>query len=323
MINHVEGVHGVRIGYRVFLAGLAVACLSWGRAGAQAPDADLSRQAHSLRQIISTMEAEAAELEPRLAAARQQLADLNRQIEQAAAQRDAARRSLTEDEAAQAEIRDAISRGAKEQGRQQADLDAARRELAEMQDRAESARAALAQVTEDRDRRRAERDAAAQDLADLESRTQAARAALAETAQRHQAMEADLARSATLAAQIAAQEDRSRDLAETVGRLTAELTALTRVRDAALAAAEPPPQPAESAARPDGTAPAADLQPRDARQVDAALAVAPALPPGGAQRGRLRDLLVEGQCVTDALAQVQTPINRQTLLVLVGRLGGC
>lgn len=325
MINHVEGVHGVRIGYRVFLAGLAVACLSWGRAGAQAPDEDLSRQAHSLRQIISTMEAEAAELEPRLAAARQQLADLNRQIEQVTAQRDEARRSLAEDEAAQAEIRDAISRGAEEQGRQQADLDAARRELAEMQDRAESARAALAQVTADRDRRRAERDAAAQDLADLESRTQAARAALAETAQRHEAMEADLARSATLAAQIAEQEDRSRDLADAVGRLTAELTALTRVRDAALAAAEPPapPQPAESAARPDGAAPAADLQPRDARQVDAALAVAPALPPGGAQRGRLRDLLVEGQCVTDALAQVQTPINRQTLLVLVARLGGC
>ena len=56
--------------------------------------------------------------------------------------------------------------------------------------------------------------------------------------------------------------------------------------------------------------------------VDAALALAPALPPAP-QRARLRDLLVQGHCATEALGQVQDPINRQTLLVLVGRLGRC
>ncbi|VDS10820.1 hypothetical protein PARHAE_04039 [Paracoccus haematequi] len=63
-------------------------------------------------------------------------------------------------------------------------------------------------------------------------------------------------------------------------------------------------------------------QPRDPAQVDAALALAPALP-ADPQRARLRGLLIEGHCATDALRQVQDPINRQTLLVLVGRLGGC
>ncbi|TBN37770.1 hypothetical protein EYE42_14080 [Paracoccus subflavus] len=314
----------MRIGYRIFLAGLAVACLSSGRAGAQAPDDDLSRQAHSLRQIISTMEAEAAELEPRLAAARQQLTDLNGKIEQATAQMDAVSRDLAEGKAAEAEMRAAITQATEERNRQQADLETARREMADAQARTESARAALAQITGDRDRRQAELDAAAKELDDLESRTQAARAALAEITQRHEAMQADLVRSQDLAAQIAEQENRSRDLADAVRRLTAELTALTRVRDAALAEAQPPsPQPAGTEAEPDAAASPAGLQARDSRQVDAALAAAPALPQGGDRRGQLRTLLVEGHCVTDALAQVQNPINRQTLLVLVGRLGGC
>mgnify|MGYP007008287599 CR=1 FL=1 len=60
-----------------------------------------------------------------------------------------------------------------------------------------------------------------------------------------------------------------------------------------------------------------------ARARDAALALAPALPPAGEQRTRLRDMLIQGHCPTEALAQVQDPINRQTLLALVSRLGGC
>lgn len=64
-------------------------------------------------------------------------------------------------------------------------------------------------------------------------------------------------------------------------------------------------------------------QPRDADQVSAVLATTPGLPQSPAARDRLRDLLVEGECTIDALRQVQDPINRQALLVLLAGLDGC
>lgn len=296
-----KGFTSVRIGYRNTIAVLAVVWTWGGIAGAQAPDADLSQQAHSLRQIISTMEAEAAELEPRLAAARSRLSDLNRQIDEAAARLEAANADLAQGEAAEAELQAAIARATQERDRQEEDL--------------KSGAAALA---------------------DLEARAEAARASLADARQRLEAVEADRARSEGLAADIARQEAKSQDLAEAVRQLTAELTALARVRDAALAQSQPaapagdgagdtaPAAAAGAASEPSSRLPpATDLQPRDPAQVDAALAAAPALPPGNAQQGRLRALLIEGWCVTDALGQTQNPINRQTLLALVGRLGGC
>ncbi len=135
-------------------------------------------------------------------------------------------------------------------------------------------------------------------------------------------MQARLTRSEEVAAQIAEQESRSAELAQQIAAQTAELTALTRVRDAAA------PAPEVADAGDDGipqspVAPEAAMVRRNPAQVDAALALAPALPPAGEQLTRLRDMLIQGHCPTEALAQVQDPINRQTLLALVSRLGGC
>ena len=63
--------------------------------------------------------------------------------------------------------------------------------------------------------------------------------------------------------------------------------------------------------------------PHTTAEVSAILATTPGLPQSQASRDRLRDLLVEGQCTIDALREVQNPINRQALLVLLAGLDGC
>ena len=64
--------------YRVFGFATVAVALAWAPAGAQD---DLSGQAHALRQVIATMESEAAELEPRLAQARARLEALRQEEE--------------------------------------------------------------------------------------------------------------------------------------------------------------------------------------------------------------------------------------------------
>lgn len=64
--------------------------------------------------------------------------------------------------------------------------------------------------------------------------------------------------------------------------------------------------------------------PRSPADVLAALDVAPGLPDRDSpQRERLRDMLVEGACATDALRASMGTINRQALLSLIETLGGC
>lgn len=63
--------------------------------------------------------------------------------------------------------------------------------------------------------------------------------------------------------------------------------------------------------------------PRDPALVASVLAGAPGAPTDPAAQERLRELLVQGVCAPDALAQVQDPINRQTLLALMTRLPRC
>ncbi|MCQ0969131.1 hypothetical protein MLD63_01610 (plasmid) [Paracoccus sp. TK19116] len=64
-------------------------------------------------------------------------------------------------------------------------------------------------------------------------------------------------------------------------------------------------------------------EPRDAALVAGVVADAPGAPTDPVLRTRLHDLLVQGVCAPDALAQVQDPINRQTLLALMTRLPRC
>lgn len=294
----------MHLGVWVLVAASVLASLGWNPVHAQAPDPDPPAQAHALRQVISMMEAEAAELEPRLETARGQLADLTRQIAEVTERLEAGRTDLIRLQTDQDRIKAAIAEGQAEQDRQAAAIKAEQAEL-------------TARIDDLRTQAQAE-DAA----------IQTARTNLAELTAQVEAARATLAQSQDLAGQIAEQESRLGELTENVRQLTAELTALTRVRDAALAQPEPQPEPetvpqAAAAAGGGGTPDLAAPGPRrDPGQVDAALALAPALP-AASGRARLRDLLVQGHCTTDALRQVQNPINRQTLLVLVGRLGGC
>ena len=157
---------------------------------------------------------------------------------------------------------------------------------------------------------------------------------LAELTTRRDAMQADLNRSESLAAQIAEQEERAAALQTQIETLSTDLAAQQADPEQAAAPEQPTDAPAEPA--PVATQePAADaqlavtgddgsaLQPRDADQVSAILATTPGLPQSQASRDRLRDLLVEGQCTIDALREVQNPINRQALLVLLAGLDGC
>ena len=147
-------------------------------------------------------------------------------------------------------------------------------------------------------------------------------------------MQAELDRSESLAAQIAVQEERAAALQTQIETLSTDLAAQQAEPEQAAAPEPPTDAPAEPA--PVATQePAADaqlavtgddglaLQPRDADQVSAILATTPGLPQSQASRDRLRDLLVEGQCTIDALREVQNPINRQALLVLLAGLDGC
>lgn len=304
----------------VLVAASALVWLSWDPVRAQAPDAEPSAQAHALRQVIAMMEAEAAELKPRLETARGQLADLTRQIDEVTARLETGRADLIRLQTDQDRIKAAIAERRAERDRQTTAIQAAQAELSDLTDQIDDARAQA-------EAGQAAFQTAQADLTGLTDRIGTARAELADLTARQEAAQASLARSQDLAAQIADQERRVGELTESVRQLTAELTVLTRVRDAALSGPEPEAQ-AESepgAAIAAATA-APDPRPpgprRDPALVDAALAQAPALP-AAAQRARLRDLLIGGHCATDALRQVQDPINRQTLLVLVGRLGGC
>ena len=63
--------------------------------------------------------------------------------------------------------------------------------------------------------------------------------------------------------------------------------------------------------------------PRDSDLVASVVASAPGAPQDPAMQDRLRELLVQGVCAPDALAEVQNPINRQTLLALMTRLPRC
>ncbi|MGR3199351.1 MAG: hypothetical protein ACU0DM_11515, partial [Paracoccus sp. (in: a-proteobacteria)] len=148
-------------------------------------------------------------------------------------------------------------------------------------------------------------------------------AELANLQQQRQAAEADVAASQDLVARIEAQQAQATELTEQIQTMTAEMADLQQQREATV---EPQPEPVEE---PEPAAPvvAAEsgeaLPPRDADQVDAVLATTPGLPQAPAARGRLRDLLIDGQCAIDALREVQNPINRQALLVLVNQLDGC
>lgn len=308
----------MRVRGLVRVAVWALASLIWVPAGAQVPEPGVepAAQAHALRQVISMMESEAAELEPRLETARAQMADLNRQIAEATARLETGRADLDRLQNEQDSIKGEIAEAQAERDRQTGAIAAAQQELSDLTARIDESRAE-AQVAQT-----AVQDAQA-DLADVTSQIETARTEQAALTARQEAVEASLARSQDLAGQIAAQEHRLGELTEGVRQLTAELTALTRVRDAALDQPDPEPRP-DTPPRADTAA--ADPSPqgprRDPGLVDAALSQAPALP-AAAQRARLRGLLIDGHCTTDALRQVQDPINRQTLLVLVERLGGC
>ena len=159
---------------------------------------------------------------------------------------------------------------------------------------------------------------------------------LAELTTRRDAMQAELDQSESLAAQIAAQEERAAALQTQIETLSSDLAAQQAEPEQEAAPEPPTDAPAEPA--PVATQePAADaqlavtgddglaLQPRDADQVSAILATtARSSTQSQARRAtRLRDLLVEGQCTIDALREVQNPINRQALLVLLAGLDGC
>ena len=109
--------------------------------------------------------------------------------------------------------------------------------------------------------------------------------------------------------------------------VSSELHALRQGRAAAAAGAAQSP-PARSAAPPatgeaPTTAEAASATGRSPDAVDAALAAAPGLPDSPSQWMPLRKALIRGDCTPQALARIQKPVNRQTLLALMSRLEGC
>lgn len=354
--------------YPVVLAALACFWLAGGPSGAQVLDGDLPERAHALRQVISTLEAEAAELEPKLEAARGQLADLNRQITEATGRLESSRNELAALGEDKTEAEAAITQARTEAQDQQTALDAMNSELAEVTAQVEAARAELGDIADQRNAlqahsqelasRIAEQEGQsgqmaqdisrmndelaaitqarteAQDqqtalddmkseLAEVTAQLDAARAELGDIAGQRNALQAQ---SAELATRIVEQEPQPGQLDGNFERLSSELAAMVRERDAAEAAPEPVAPAAPPATADAGPAPRpADGGPGQRRNpavVDAALAQAPALPEAPL-RNQLRDLLIDGHCATEALAQVQDPINRQTLVALVGRLGGC
>ena len=183
--------------------------------------------------------------------------------------------------------------------------------------------AALAHARTEAQDQQAALDKAKSELAEVTAQLDAARTELGAIAGQRNALQAQ---SSEPAPRIVEQEPQPGQLAGNFERLSSELAAMVRERDAAEAPPEPVAPAPPSATADAGPAPRpADDGPgrrRDPASVDAALAQAPALPEPPL-RNRLRDLLIDGHCTTEALAQVQDPINRQTLVALVGRLGGC
>ena len=126
--------------------------------------------------------------------------------------------------------------------------------------------------------------------------------------------------------------DGAEDPAQLQSELEAARAELDALREQLSDADEAPPSEAATPTAPGDTETPAGLPPpgepatgapRDPALVASVVETAPGVPTDPATQERLRDLLVQGVCAPDALAQVQDPINRQTLLALMTRLPRC
>lgn len=289
-----------------------------------------------------------------LDAARNQLRDLNRDISHAQARLSQGQNDLItlQDQAQQ--LRADVAQAQQDLAEQTATATA---ETARLAEEARAARSEIEAMTRQLDDLQDKEVAQVERLLQLEADIEAAGTALeaerdAAQAQRatfqdevaalteqRDALRAETSRAETLAEQIRSQEEQSQALADQIGVLTAQLSALTQVfaqpmaqqapaQDAEqtpITADIPPGIIAQNALDPITAEPpvAAPELRRSAAAVDAALALAPGLPAASGPRSRLRTMLIEGRCAPDALREVQSPINRQTLLVLMNRLERC